>query len=78
MSLHQDQQHLNDILEASQAAALEFLNSLPTRPAGRTPQPLSHHPLPEKGLGALQALASSARGTKPGFRPRPARATWAL
>lgn len=58
MSLHQDQQHLNDILAAAQLAALEFLKSLPTRPAGRTPQPLSHHPLPEEGMGALQALAT--------------------
>ncbi len=57
MSLQQDQQHLNDILEAAHAAALEFLNSLPTRPAGRAPRTLPHQPLPEEGLGARQALA---------------------
>lgn len=58
MSLQQDQQHLDDILEAAHAAALEFLKSLPTRPAGRAPQLLSHYPLPDEGLGATHALAT--------------------
>lgn len=35
MSLQDDHQHLNDILEATHAAAFEFLESLATRPAGR-------------------------------------------
>ncbi len=57
-SLHDDQQHLNTILEATHVAALEFLESLATRPAGRPPLPLPHDVLPEEGLGALGALSA--------------------
>lgn len=57
MSLHEDQQHLRNILETTHAAALAFLESLATRPAGRIPQPLPHDILPEEGLGAQRALA---------------------
>src|SRR5713101_9193711 len=57
MSLQDDHQHLNDILEATHTAALEFLESLATRPAGRTPESFPHDVLPEEGLGALSALA---------------------
>lgn len=58
MSLLYDHQHLNDILEAAHSAAFEFLESLSTRPAGRTPQSLPHDVLPEEGLGALNALSA--------------------
>lgn len=58
MSLQQDQQRLNEILEAAHAAALAFLQSLPTRPVGSKPQRLPHDLLPEEGLGAMQALAT--------------------
>ena len=57
-SLHDDQQHLNTILEATHAAALEFLESLATRPAGHAPLPLPHDVLPEEGVGALGALSA--------------------
>ncbi len=57
MSLQYDHQHLHDILEAAHAAAFEFLESLSTRLAGRSPQLLPHDVLPEEGLGALSALA---------------------
>jgi len=42
MSFQYDHQHLSALLEATQAAALEFLESLATRPAGCTPQTLPH------------------------------------
>src|SRR5258708_38704867 len=58
MSLQDDHQHLNDILEATHAAAFEFLESLATRPAGRTPEGLPHDILPEEGLGAQRALSA--------------------
>src|SRR5260370_20672405 len=58
MSLQYDQQHLSALLEATRAAALEFLESLATRPAGRTPQTLPHDLLPEEGLGAQKALSA--------------------
>lgn len=58
MSLQQDRQSLNNILEAAHTAAREFLESLPERPAGRVPHLLSHDQLPEEGLGAMQALAT--------------------
>jgi glutamate/tyrosine decarboxylase-like PLP-dependent enzyme len=57
MSLQYDHQHLNDILEAAQVAAFDFLESLTTRPAGCTLQPLPHDILPEEGLGAQKALS---------------------
>ena len=58
MSLQYDHQHLHGILEAAHAAAFEFLESLSTRPAGRSPQLLPHDVLPEEGPGALSALAT--------------------
>lgn len=58
MSLQNDHQHLNDILEAAHGAAFEFLDSLATRPAGRNPQELPHDILPEEGIGAQEALAA--------------------
>src|SRR5260370_530234 len=58
MSLQYDHQHLNDILKATHAAAFEFLESLSTRPAGRTPEGLPHDVLPEEGLGAQRALSA--------------------
>jgi hypothetical protein len=61
MSLQNDHQHLNDILEATHAAAFEFLESLATRPAGRTPEGLPHDVLPEEGLGAQRALKEDGR-----------------
>jgi hypothetical protein len=54
MSLQYDHQHLRDLLGATHAAALEFLESLATRPAGHTPRALPHDVLPEEGLGAQQ------------------------
>ena len=57
MSLQYDHQHLNDILEAANVAGFEFLESLATRPAGCTLQPLPHDILPEEGLGAQKALS---------------------
>ena len=58
MSLQYDHQHLHGILEAAHVAAFEFLESLSTRPAGRSPQLLPHDVLPEEGPGALSALAT--------------------
>src|SRR5229473_8297774 len=58
MSLQYDHQHLSAILEATRAAALEFLESLSTRSAGCAPEPLPHDVLPEEGLGALGALSA--------------------
>jgi glutamate/tyrosine decarboxylase-like PLP-dependent enzyme len=58
MSLQYDHQHLSALLEATHAAALEFLESLAIRPAGRTPQALPHDVLPEEGLGAQRALSA--------------------
>src|SRR2546423_14291534 len=57
MSLQYDHQHLNDILEAANVAGFEFLESLATRPAGCTLQPLPHDILPEEGLGAQGAIS---------------------
>ena len=61
MSLQYDHERLNDILEAARVAASRFLESLATRPAGRTPQPLPHDNLPEEGLGAQGALSAFLR-----------------
>ncbi len=58
MSLQDDYQHLDALLEATHAAALEFLASLAIRPAGHTPQALPHDILPEEGIGAQQALSA--------------------
>ncbi|MDQ2888235.1 MAG: pyridoxal-dependent decarboxylase [Chloroflexota bacterium] len=58
MSLQDDRQQLNAILEAAHIAALEFLESLSTRPAGRALATLPHDSLPEEGIGALSALSA--------------------
>ncbi|MBO0792149.1 MAG: hypothetical protein J2P36_14555, partial [Ktedonobacteraceae bacterium] len=58
MSLFDDQRQQHTILEATRHAALEFLNSLASRPAGRAPHLMSHDVLPEDGLGAQRALAT--------------------
>ena len=56
MSLQYDHQHLRALLEATHAAALEFLESLATRPAGCTLQALPHDVFPEEGLGIQDLL----------------------
>lgn len=56
MSLQDDQQHLSAVLKVAHDAAMEFLGSLSTRSAGRTPQVLPHDVLPEEGVGAEGAL----------------------
>jgi glutamate/tyrosine decarboxylase-like PLP-dependent enzyme len=58
MSLFDDQHQQNAILEAAHHAAVEFLNSLASRPAGRAPHLMSHDVLPEEGIGAQRALAT--------------------
>jgi glutamate/tyrosine decarboxylase-like PLP-dependent enzyme len=58
LTLQNDQQQLNTILEAAQTAAREFLASLPTRSAGRVIEPLPHDNLPEEGIGAQAALTT--------------------
>lgn len=58
MSFTDDREHLQELLAAAQSAALQFLGSLETRPAGHVPAPLPHDTLPEEGLGAMQALAA--------------------
>src|SRR6266567_2734463 len=57
MSFVYDSENLESILTAAQTAALQFLESLATRPAGRSPELLPHDSLPEEGLGAMQALS---------------------
>ena len=54
---HADSPNLSTLLEATHAA-LEFLESLATRPAGCTPQALPHDVLPEEGVGAQRALSA--------------------
>lgn len=58
MTPHDEHEHLTDILETAHTAALEFLNSLPTRPAGRVHPPLPPDQLPDEGIGAVNALAA--------------------
>ena len=58
MTPHDDHEHLTDILETAHAAALAFLSSLPTRPAGRVHPPLPPDRLPDEGIGAANALAA--------------------
>lgn len=57
MRFHQDREQLEAILNATHDAALQFLQGLPERPAGRSPEPLPHDTLPEEGLGAQEALS---------------------
>jgi len=56
MSFQHDHEHMGKILEFAQSAALQFLESLATRPAGCALKPLPHDVLPEKGVGAMEAL----------------------
>lgn len=58
MRFRHDQSSLDEILEAAQTAALDFLKSLSRRPVAGAPHDLSHDHLPEEGLGAMQALAT--------------------
>src|SRR5712691_2410372 len=56
MSFQYDREHVEDILEATRSAALQFLESLSTRPAGYVLQPLPHDVLPDEGVGTIAAL----------------------
>lgn len=56
MSFQQDHEQLSDILATAQSAAMQFLQHLPTRPAGHVLESLPHDTLPEEGLGAITAL----------------------
>jgi hypothetical protein len=58
MNLQYDHQHLSALLETTHTIALEFLESLATRPAGRPTQTLPHDVLPEEGVGAQRALSA--------------------
>ncbi len=58
MDFQQDQERLESILAATRAAALQFLQHLPERPAGQLPPKLAPDTLPEQGSGAEQALAT--------------------
>lgn len=58
MTPYDDHEHLNNILETAHSDALEFLNSLSTRPAGRVHPPLLPDQLPDEGIGAVNALAA--------------------
>jgi glutamate/tyrosine decarboxylase-like PLP-dependent enzyme len=57
MSLFDDQRQQKTILESAHHAAMEFLGSLASRPAGRAPHPMPPDVLPEEGIGAQRALA---------------------
>ncbi len=57
MIFQQDREHVGDILEATRSAASRFLESLSTRPAGLSPQPLPHDVLPDEGVGTIAALS---------------------
>ena len=57
MNFQDDHEHIWDILEATESVALQFLESLSTRPAGYLLQPLPHDVLPDEGVGAMEALS---------------------
>jgi hypothetical protein len=57
MSFQHDREHVEDILEATRSAALQFLESLSTRPAGYALQSLAHDILPDEGVSAIAALS---------------------
>src|SRR5712692_2483532 len=57
MSFQHDHEHLEDILDTTRSAVLQFLESLSTRPAGYVLQPLPHDVLPDEGIGALEAIS---------------------
>jgi len=71
MTPHDDDKHLNDILEMAHTAAREFLNSLPTRPAGRAHPPLPPDRLPDEGIGAVNALAAFRETYEPWLSASP-------
>ena len=45
MIFQHDHEHMQDILETTRTAALQFLESLSTRPAGMALRPLPHDAL---------------------------------
>jgi len=47
MIFQDDQEHMEEILEATESVALQFLESLSTRPAGYVLQPLPEDVLPD-------------------------------
>ena len=57
MNFQDDHEHMGEILEATESVALQFLESLSTRPAGCALQGLPHDVLLEEGVGAIAALA---------------------
>jgi glutamate/tyrosine decarboxylase-like PLP-dependent enzyme len=57
MIFQDDQEHMGEILEATESVAIQFLESLSTRPAGYVLQPLPHDVLLDEGVGALEALS---------------------
>lgn len=57
MNFQHDHEHMQDILEVTRTAALQFLESLATWPAGIALQSLPHDALPDEGVGAMAALA---------------------
>lgn len=63
---------LPELLEAASAAAQEFLGSLPERPvAAPSLEPPPRRDLPERGAGALAALASFRAGYEAGLSGSP-------
>jgi glutamate/tyrosine decarboxylase-like PLP-dependent enzyme len=57
MFLQHDHEHMGEILEDTELVALQFLESLTTRPAGYAPKSLAHDVLPEEGVGTIEALS---------------------
>jgi glutamate/tyrosine decarboxylase-like PLP-dependent enzyme len=57
MIFQDDQEHIGELLKATESVALQFLESLSTRPAGYVLQQLSHDVLPDEGMGAMEALS---------------------
>ena len=57
MNFQDDHEQMGDILESAESVALQFLESLSTRPAGCALQELPHDRLPDEGIGAMAAIA---------------------
>ena len=57
MNFQDDHKQMREILEATESVALQFLESLSTRPAGYAPRGLPHDVLPDEGVGAIAVLA---------------------
>src|SRR5260370_33734449 len=57
MIFQDDHEQMGEILEATESVALQFLEGLSTRPAGRAPRGLPHDALPDEGVGAIAALS---------------------